>query len=407
MSDSNLFNWTVSANATDSDYYDISKQGFRVFMFNGDKNTMALDAADTVALLAPFFQPEVSPDGAARNLYFLENYAGVKMANRTSGVTNVDPNLIHDGDFFGVVRLDGVDPMLAWAMGSTTGHTSTALRINGTLHVCESTTLDAYWPVNGVQCTEWNKWVNLSNAADMNIDWAPLNSKYRSIYNATKAYEFFQTVAGTDYGWENLLYGWVDTVQDNYPCVPPYPSDLCLVFDSALVLFSILERVDYDFIYRIFDQAMNLRLGTSGLNVSQIVQVADQQKIPRNTLPVIVELDTFRYNTTQNDIPVSGLSMVCCVFVCEMWKHGGIFDEINQNINCAEFTNWDDYSLKIFDGETPRPQVCVDADPDNFLCQLMGEHSLTLNNYNSKNEYAHMCENCPTMAPNYTKPSNC
>lgn len=34
---------------------------------------------------------------------------------------------IHSGDFFGVLRLDGLDPMLAFGMGSQTGHTTVAL----------------------------------------------------------------------------------------------------------------------------------------------------------------------------------------------------------------------------------------------------------------------------------------
>jgi len=358
-------------------------------------------------LLSCYFRPTVTSDCAARNLYFMEAYSGFTMENRTTNLVSIDPSLIHDGDFFGVVRLDGVDTMLAWAMGSTTGHTSTALRINGTLHVCESTTLDAYWPVNGVQCTEWNQWVNLSLQADMNIVWAPLSSKYSAIYDSKKAYEFFQSVSGLDYGWYNILFGWVDTIQDNYPCLPPYPSQNCLQWSIAEPLFAMLERVDYLFVEKIFNQAMNVRLGTSGLNVSQILQTADQQKIPRNTLPVIVEQDSFIYNTTRNGIPTPGLSMVCCVFVCEMWKTGGLFAEVNNNINCAEFTNWDDYSLKIFDLDTARPQVCVDADPKNQLCQIMGAYTLNLNDYNTKGEYPHMCENCPSMAPNYTKPANC
>lgn len=34
---------------------------------------------------------------------------------------------IHSGDFFGVIRLDGLDSMLAFGMGSHTGHTTVAL----------------------------------------------------------------------------------------------------------------------------------------------------------------------------------------------------------------------------------------------------------------------------------------
>lgn len=34
---------------------------------------------------------------------------------------------IHSGDFLGVIRMDGLDPMLAFGMGSHTGHTAVAL----------------------------------------------------------------------------------------------------------------------------------------------------------------------------------------------------------------------------------------------------------------------------------------
>jgi hypothetical protein len=35
-------------------------------------------------------------------------------------------------------RLDGLDPMIAWAMGAATGHTAVALWRNEELFVCES-----------------------------------------------------------------------------------------------------------------------------------------------------------------------------------------------------------------------------------------------------------------------------
>ncbi len=35
-------------------------------------------------------------------------------------------------------RLDGLDPMIAWAMGAATGHTAVALWRDEELFVCES-----------------------------------------------------------------------------------------------------------------------------------------------------------------------------------------------------------------------------------------------------------------------------
>lgn len=45
---------------------------------------------------------------------------------------------VYSGDFLGIIRLDGLDPMLAWAMGSTTGHTTIAMWEDNQLYVMES-----------------------------------------------------------------------------------------------------------------------------------------------------------------------------------------------------------------------------------------------------------------------------
>jgi len=29
------------------------------------------------------------------------------------------------------------------------------------------------------------------------------------------------TVEGLNYGYHNMLWGWIDTIKDNYPCTPP------------------------------------------------------------------------------------------------------------------------------------------------------------------------------------------
>lgn len=60
------------------------------------------------------------------------------MKERKIQDVDIDEDLVHSGDFFGIIRLDGLDPMLAWGMGSVTGHTTIAHRIDGVLHVCES-----------------------------------------------------------------------------------------------------------------------------------------------------------------------------------------------------------------------------------------------------------------------------
>ena len=68
----------------------------------------------------------------------MKDFVNIDMKKRDITDVEIDESLIHSGDFFGIIRLDGLDPLLAWGMGSSTGHNTMAHRINGSLHVCES-----------------------------------------------------------------------------------------------------------------------------------------------------------------------------------------------------------------------------------------------------------------------------
>jgi len=156
----------------------------------------------------------------------------------------------------------------------------------------------------------------------------------------------------------------------------------------------------------LWDEAVNRRVGTEKLRIADVWMTAAQKGIDAKTIPTIVEQDSWNYHTLRNGKPVVDKCMVCCVFVCNIWKAGGVFKSINDDFNCAEMTNWDDYHLQIFD-TSPRPKACVDADPTNTNCQIEGKYTLNLNDYNSRAPYAHMAEKCPSLAPDYKKPNDC
>lgn len=64
---------------------------------------------------------------AEDNLKFLEDHMNFTMEERKIQRVDIDKSQIKSGDFFGVMRLDGLDPMLAWAMGSHTGISPTVI----------------------------------------------------------------------------------------------------------------------------------------------------------------------------------------------------------------------------------------------------------------------------------------
>jgi hypothetical protein len=78
-----------------------------------------------------------NPRAEARNVDFLSRYAHFDMEKVDDHWPWLPETEVHSGDFFGIVRLDGLDPMLGWAMGSTTGHTTTAIWMDGELYVAE------------------------------------------------------------------------------------------------------------------------------------------------------------------------------------------------------------------------------------------------------------------------------
>eukprot|EP01060_Flectonema_neradi_P016867 TRINITY_DN234_c1_g1_i5.p1 TRINITY_DN234_c1_g1~~TRINITY_DN234_c1_g1_i5.p1 ORF type:complete len:659 (+),score=196.41 TRINITY_DN234_c1_g1_i5:46-2022(+) len=412
--------WSM-ANLTQAEAYDITTKGVRVFAFPHDEVELVVNILATVNL---FLQPEAGkypdfPDKEVEkaNVDFLTKYQKVQplMVPRgpinESNPTNVDPDLIQTGDFIGVIRLDGLDPMLAWAMGSTTGHTTIAVRDATTneLFVCESTTNSSYWPTNGVQKTPYTTWIKQAEAAGYNAVWAPLDPAQRAKLNVTAMWEFFSTVEGLQYGYHTLLWGWIDTVADNYPCVAPDYKH-CLQWGHVEVLFPLVSAVVPAVGELIFNEAWNFRLNTTGLNAPEMYMHAETVlNISSNTIPTIVERDEWMYHTTRYGKPVVGKSMVCCVFVCNMWKHGGLFGDTD--FNCGEMTNLDDYDLDIFDKtkmNDGRPDVCKQKDPNNQNCQLVGPYTLNFNHYNEAPIYDHMAEKCPTwtpgVGPNYWGP---
>jgi hypothetical protein len=62
------------------------------------------------------------------------------------------------------------------------------------------------------------------------------------------------------------------------------------------------------------------------------------------------------------------------------------------SINCAEQTNWDDYVLTVH---------------AKTYEQILGSYTLTLNDYSTKDPYAHMGEKCDSLAPDYEKSPTC
>jgi hypothetical protein len=204
-----------------SEQWDLENNGVRVMLFRDGPINVVQNLLGTALLFASELTKGVGDRVAARNLDFLERYAGVTMPERTdSGDLILDESEIQSGDFLGVIRFDGLDPVLAWAMGAHTGHTTVALWENDQLYIAESTAKGSYWPTNGLQRTPYRQWIDQAREAGFAVVHAPLAPKYRAMFDESAANAFFHSVDGIDYGYGALLVGWIDLATDNFPCLP-------------------------------------------------------------------------------------------------------------------------------------------------------------------------------------------
>jgi hypothetical protein len=386
---------TVPDDVTDAELWDHENKGVRVYYYVNDKITTISNLVETIKLFQPETTMAVSEESALLNIDFMKKYAGFDMPPRDQALNIVpDESEVKSGDAFYIIRLDGIDPLLAWAMGATNGHVTTAMWIDGELFVCESTIADSYWPTDYVQRTPYRQWIQQAIDADMNVIYAPLNEAARKNYNETAAAAFFKNVEGIDYGFQTIIWGWLDTARENFPCLPPDFSSNCFTWELLEPLIALVDRYVPEIGDQIWNPGFAHRLNINApLRTAELYQEAGKQGYAAvNDVISIVEQDTWVYNTTRWGEPYVGKAMVCCVLVCNTWKAAGVFGELADSINCAEFTNWDDYSLTIH--------------ADSYQ-QIIGDYTLKLNDFKTKAPYAHMAEHCPSTPPDYNKPADC
>ncbi len=92
------------------------------------------------------------------------------------------------------------------------------LWIDDELYVLESQ--DAWFfnsPYTGVQKNKFKDWLQYAQQASYEVVWVPLKEEYRNRLDIDIAIETFNQLEGTPYGYRNLLFSAIDTLEDNYP----------------------------------------------------------------------------------------------------------------------------------------------------------------------------------------------
>jgi len=71
----------------------------------------------------PMFDPKVPEYMEKANKDFLKWATNFTLVERETRKVDIDENEIKSGDYFAILRLDGLDPLIMYGTGSHSGHT--------------------------------------------------------------------------------------------------------------------------------------------------------------------------------------------------------------------------------------------------------------------------------------------
>ncbi|KAJ7539363.1 hypothetical protein O6H91_11G089000 [Diphasiastrum complanatum] len=338
--------------------------------------------------------------GQSSNIDFLQRHMGATFTKRAPPyASNFSIEDIHSGDFLVLSKIrgrwGGFETLEKWVTGAYAGHTAVCLRDEkGKLWVGESGHENAKGE-EIIVLISWEDWwsAQLQDAANPQVALLPLHPKLRAKFNQTAALIYARERDGKPYGYHNMIFSWIDTPIANYP--PPLDANL------VASVITVWTRLQPAYAANMWNEALNKRLGTKGLDLPSIIWEGEQRGIPFDQLLTIPEQDDWVYS--------DGKSTSCVAFVLGMYKEAGLFGELADAIQVTEFTIRDAYMLKFFeDNQSRLPSWCNANDNPPFpYCQLLGDYRLELPDYNTLEPYAHMDERCPSLPPNYYRPDNC
>ncbi|XP_078436715.1 uncharacterized protein LOC144707470 [Wolffia australiana] len=339
--------------------------------------------------------------GENSNLAFLEKHMGASFKVRPQPwVTNVSVDDIHSGDLLLLSKIrgrwGGFETLEKWVTGSYAGHSAVCLRDSeGKLWVGESGNENEQGE-DVIAILPWEEWWDFElNKDDSNpqIALLPLHPDMRAKFNETAAWEYARSMSGKPYGYHNLIFSWIDTIEGNYPS--PLNGQLVA---SVMTMWNHLQPT---YAPNLWEEALNKRLGTEALSLPDILVETGKRGMSFDKLLTIPELDEWVYS--------DGKSVSCIAYVLEMYKEAGLFGSLASSIQVTEFTIKDAYTLKLFeDDKTRLPGWCVEGDGEVLpFCQIRGTYRMELPLYNTLEPYPHMNEYCPSLPPLYDRPARC
>eukprot|EP00935_MAST-01C_sp_MAST-1C-sp1_P000259 g259.t1 len=396
---------------------DIKQRGVDLFVFPCGINGTAISIANTAAL---FYGSNVSRVQDA-NVKFLKDRGLFDDFVPFNKVQKLDHSLIKSGDNMQVLKLDGLDPLVAWGTGGRTGHTTILVWEGETLYVCESTDkspFGSYWPPPyGVIRTPFEQWIMQAQNATFSVVVLPISDAAAKAFDEDAFWRWFSKVQGMPYGYHVMLYSFLDTHDPARNL--PAPIDDAGVMNTITSLDRIVGHDDQPIgsnMYSLIIEGLNHRLQTKCTGNSSmhcIMLELGRRNMTLAQATAIPEQDDWRYDANSTTGFQGNYSMMCSAFVANSYKVA--LGDFLPPFNSHEFTPKDVYQLHIFNDGLKSPHrftaancpIGIIPSQTGNICQLVGPYSLPLNGYNLVAPYAHMDDSCAAQWPDYATHRPC
>eukprot|EP00727_Mastigamoeba_balamuthi_P010720 m51a1_g6270 hypothetical protein (523) ;mRNA; f:143866-146043 len=365
---------------TDLELEDVALAGVRAYRFHGAVASVE-SLAELAWLLVAVAETKVyTPWTNEQSLEFMSEYLDYHMQRRSSDAHTLSSSDVHPGDVIAIMRLDGLDPLVAWVTGGRVAHMAIVWELEGRKVVCESQAA-MYWPVSGIQCNEWDQWVQWADKAEYNAVLMPLAPEYRARLNVSAGVEWFRSVEGLPYGYQSFLAAGFDTIYGNLP-KPLNPMTLEL-FGAVTHAFAAKEGS------AILCQSVSKRVGLAENSTWPQVLVAAERQYG-TLMQSIIQPERADYTYG------GSVALVCSSFASEMLRRSGVL--AGYDFNAVEMTPADVVALRIYDRAYSAPGACAGADPESAAagyCQITGRYRVDLgSSFNTWQPHDHMSEHC-------------
>lgn len=373
---------TVNLTLKDADIEDIKLRGLRIYWSEAGATKSIKSLVGLLKMMLGFYrspEPQVAIDNS---LHFIKKHLDYEMKprNATRRFT-ITKDMVNIGDPIYIARLDGTDPLIMYFTGSHFGHCVIVWEFGGEKYICESQTASAYWPVDNVQCTPFDEWMELAEKAEYNAIFVPLAPEVRARINKTRGDEFIKGMLGNPYGLPVFAFQDIDSAENNFPA--PFTPD---IYELIVILGN---KYVHDFMTKPACYPLHKRLGVWYDDAVMYILEAERRGMTLYDVSLIPESDEWLYdNMTLH---------VCSTFVAAVLKNSGVFDEYT--FSASEITPFDLTQMKIYDTEYVPPSECVEDDPDladKHYCQIIGKYTARLeDDYNTFPMHDHYAETCP------------